>query len=394
MKVREFLTTLLLPLSIAASLQGADFESELLFPLEPWHNHSPSIVETPDGGLLAVWFHGSGERKADDVQVRGSRRAPGASEWEPAWVAADTPGFPDTNCVVWVDSQQRLWLFWMTFVANLPESTILQYRVSSDYLNPGQPPTWERQEPILLKHDMDRFSQTVREWAAPLLREASPEQAAYLARVVGDAQDKYKSRMGWMVRTHPIQLDSGRLLLGLYSDLYDFSLMAISDDSGSTWRPGLPLIGGGAVQPSVVVRQDGSLVAFLRDNGNAPKRMLRSVSKDAGETWSVAEDTDHPNPGSSVEAIRLRDGRLLLVSNDTENGRHSLAVSLSTNEGATWDTAQHLEQEREGEGSFSYPSVIQARDGRVHVAYSVHIDSEHKAIKHASFTPAWLPPLH
>ena len=385
---------LLLLVFCAAALPAADFDSQLLFPLEPWHNHSPSITETPDGGLLAVWFHGSGERKADDVQVRGSRLRPGAAEWEDAWVAADHPGFPDTNCVVWIDQDQRLWLFWMTFIANLPESTILQYRVSADYLTPGRPPAWDRQEPILLHHDLERFSQTVREWAAPLLPGASPELAAYLTRVMADSQDKYKSRMGWMVRTHPIQLDSGRILLGLYSDLYDFSLTAISDDAGRTWRPGLPLIGGGAVQPSIVVRNDGSLVAFLRDNGRAPKRMLRSVSLDAGETWTQAKDTSHPNPGSSVEAIRLADGRLLLVSNDTEQGRHSLAASVSEDDGDTWSTVRRLEKVPAGTGSFSYPSVIQARDGRIHVVYSVHIDSDHKSIKHASFTPEWLTPLN
>lgn len=380
-------------LIVAASLPAADFESEFIFPLEPWHNHSPSVVETPDGGLLAVWFHGSGERKADDVEVRGSRLRPGAKTWETPWVAADTPGFPDTNCVVWVDDQDRLWLFWMTFVANLPESTILQYRVSSDYADDG-PPEWERQQPILLHHDLAAFDRTVREWAAPLLPDATPDQAAYLTRVMRDAQDKYKSRMGWMVRTHPVRLASGRILLGLYSDLYDFSLMAISDDDGENWRPGLPLIGGGAVQPAMVVREDGSIVAFLRDNGPAPKRMLKSVSRDDGETWTIAEDTSLPNPGSSVEAIRLKDGRLLLVSNDTEQGRHALAISVSNDDGVTWATAGYLENVPKGEGSFSYPSAIQARDGRVHVVYSIHLDQQRKAIKHAAVAPERLTPLH
>ena len=47
--------------------------SELLFPLEHWHNHGSTVVELPGGDLLACWFHGSGERTADDVVVLGAR---------------------------------------------------------------------------------------------------------------------------------------------------------------------------------------------------------------------------------------------------------------------------------------------------------------------------------
>ena len=48
-------------------------ESELIFPLEHWHNHASCIVECPNGDLLVCWFHGSGERTADDVKIEGAR---------------------------------------------------------------------------------------------------------------------------------------------------------------------------------------------------------------------------------------------------------------------------------------------------------------------------------
>ncbi len=51
----------------------ASYSAELIFPLEKWHNHSSSVVELPNGDLLVVWFHGSGERTADDVLIRGAR---------------------------------------------------------------------------------------------------------------------------------------------------------------------------------------------------------------------------------------------------------------------------------------------------------------------------------
>jgi predicted neuraminidase len=49
------------------------FEAQLIFPLNGWHNHASSLVECPNGDLLACWFSGSGERTADDVQILGAR---------------------------------------------------------------------------------------------------------------------------------------------------------------------------------------------------------------------------------------------------------------------------------------------------------------------------------
>ena len=86
--------------------------------------------------------------------------------------------------------------------------------------------------------------------------------------------------------------------------------------------------GAGNVQPSLVRKRDGTLAAYMRDNGPAPKRVPMSTSHDDGITWSPVVDTDIPNPGTSIEAIALRDGRWVMVYNDVERGRHSLAVSL------------------------------------------------------------------
>ncbi|MBI3472137.1 MAG: neuraminidase (sialidase)-like protein, partial [Candidatus Solibacter usitatus] len=66
-------------------------KSELIFPLETWHNHASSIVELPGGGLLVCWYHGSGERTADDVIVEGARLPKGKSAWSPRFLLADTP---------------------------------------------------------------------------------------------------------------------------------------------------------------------------------------------------------------------------------------------------------------------------------------------------------------
>src|SRR5687768_501010 len=50
---------------------------ELIFPPEHWHVHASCIVEAPNSDLIVCWFHGSGERKADDVKIEGARKRKG-----------------------------------------------------------------------------------------------------------------------------------------------------------------------------------------------------------------------------------------------------------------------------------------------------------------------------
>src|SRR5512138_3329876 len=109
------------------------YESSLIFPLESWHNHSPSIVELPNGDLFACWFHGSGERTADDVLVQAARLVKGSRDWLPRYTLADTPDFPDTNPTMMVDSKQRLWLFWPTIIANLWETALMKHRSTTKF---------------------------------------------------------------------------------------------------------------------------------------------------------------------------------------------------------------------------------------------------------------------
>ena len=116
-------------------------EAEVLFPLETWHNHASCIVETPRGDLLVCWFHGSGERTADDVKIEGARKRKGSRQWSQRFTMADTPGYPDTNCAMFIDPEGRLWLLWPTILANRWESALMKYRVASDYHDDG-PPRW------------------------------------------------------------------------------------------------------------------------------------------------------------------------------------------------------------------------------------------------------------
>jgi len=167
--------------------------------------------------------------------------------------------------------------------------------------------------------------------------------------------------------------------------------MAISDDGGKTWRGSEPIVGAGCIQPSVVRKKDGSLVAYLRDNGPPPKRVHISYSKDDGVSWTFARDTEIPNPGTSIEVIRLADGNWAGVYNDLERGRYSLVAAMSDDEGATWKWKRHLDGNpaKQINSQFHYPSVIQAKDGFLHVTYSYFVP-EGKSIKHARLNEDWI----
>jgi predicted neuraminidase len=378
-------------------------EKRLIFPLHPLHNHGSCIVELPAGGFLACWYRGSGERRADDVAIYGARLKTGASGWSQPFVMADTPGFPDANPCMTADGRGRLWLFWPTILDNRWESALLKARIADDPGSDG-PPDWRRETTIHLKPG-DAFGDAVeRDLAARWefrRSDRTPEENArlddYLAERLRLSREKLSVRLGWMPRSRPCLLGD-RMILPLYSDGFDFSMMAYTDDGGERWRVSEPVIGAGNVQPTLARRTDGTLVAFFRDNGPPPKRVIASESRDGGETWSVPTDTELRDPGAGVEAFVLRSGIWGLVHNDAEAGRHRLAVSVSRDEGRTWTLGKTLEDDPPGPdaGGYSYPSALQASDGTIHVTYSCrpmrapgHVETG-ESIRHARFNEAWL----
>lgn len=370
---------------------------QLIFPLESWHNHGSCLVECPNGDLLACWFHGSGERKSDDVEILGARLAQGTRRWSDPFSMADTPGFPDTNCCMIIDQNKNLWLLWPTIQANLWESALMKYKTSNQYMMPG-PPKWDTMRVMHVKHPGD-FPQQVKRKAVEYVKDVEPAPLIqrWMEHLDQQANDKLTRRIGWFTRAHPLLLDDGRMLVGLYSDGFSFSLVGITDDLGKTWTFSEPIVGGGNIQPSFARRRDGTIVAYMRDNGPPPNRILVSESHDRGETWSKV--TDHPqlhNPGSGLELMRARNGDWLCIYNDLPEGRHSLAVSLSNDEGRTWKWTRHLEQGTPGEGAFHYPSIIEGSDGNFHATYSYFVEKgevgqpKGKSIRYVKFDREWV----
>jgi predicted neuraminidase len=385
-KIMTFLFITLFTLNVCGQ---QNIVGELIFTLQEQHVHGSSIVELPNGDLLSCWFQGSGERKANDVAIKGARLIKGEEKWSDVFIMADTPGQPDCNPILFLNNENKLFLAWVVVQANRWETSLLKYRTSIDYENAGVP-NWNWQDIILLKPS-DEFEKEIE---TKFKSNRGPEMGwseyapQYEKMIINAAKDPKKRETGWMTRIHPLILKNGKILLPLYSDGYNISIVAISDDNGDNWRWSLPIVGKGNIQPSFVQKENGTIVAFIRDSGDEPGRIMIAESSNSGDSWSFAKDSEIPNPGASIDVIKLKSGNWLLIYNDVEDGRYRLAAALSDDEGATWGRKKHLEKSK-GE-SFHYPSVIQASTGKIHLTYSYFLKGDKKSIKHVSFDEEWI----
>lgn len=364
--------------------QNLRIEAEaFLFPLQEEHVHGSSVVELPGGDLLAAWFQGSGERTADDVRIMGARFKNG--KWSAPFLLADTPHIPDCNPVLFLNRSKELFLVWIAVQANRWQHSVLRVRTTTDYQGSGAP-RWTWQDNIFLKPG-DDFALEIEarlKTLAPTGHGWAEYAPAYDRTITEAARDPGKRSFGWMTRIKPLLLPGNRIVLPLYSDGFNLSLMAISDDDGRTWKPGSPLVGRGPIQPALAQKKDGTLSAYLRDSGDAPNRVHYSESSDQGQSWTPSVKTDIPNT-ASVEILVLQNGLWVFVGNDQNRTRARLSLYVSDDEGKTWKW-KHLLEDRE-KGNYSYPALIQSEDGRIHITYSFHPEDQRKTIKHVQLKP-------
>jgi len=359
----------------------------LIFPMQPQHTHGSSIVSLPNGDVLAAWFQGSGERTADDVKIMGARLKKGSQVWSAPFLMADTYGLPDCNPVLFLNNHNKLFLVWIAVQAHKWECSILRYRISENYNTDGAP-VWNWQDNILLAPNDSFATETAIKFKQ--LTKNTSGSGSYAPRyddmIIEASKDFAKRSIGWMTRIKPLKLANGRILLPLYSDGFNMSMVAISDDDGTTWHASLPIVGRGNVQPALVQKKNGNIVAYMRDNGDAPSKVQMSESTDKGYSWSAAQKTNIPNE-ASVELIVLKDGRWAFVGDDEDDGRYRLSLYLSDDEGQTWKWKRTLENDEQKSGRFSYPCLIQTADGLLHISYSYSVGKEGESIKYVVVDP-------
>lgn len=369
-----------------------------IFSADRGHVHASSVVETPNGSLLAVWyengppndayyFRGGDEDKSDDVRIAGARLRPGGVSWDEPFVISDTFGVSDNNPALGIDGQKRLWLVHATLLA-VPARTwgsaLLQYKVSTDYEGAGVP-RWDRSSVLVPKPDgIDEIIANAADDARRRTGRQSPQGVQRARDMLDRLDDPFARRLGWMPRVHPVPLGDGSFIVPLANENFNLAAMAITRDGGETWTFSRPVPGLGVTQPSIVQLRDGRLLAFFRDATSA-HRIHRSESTDGGMTWSPVTATALPNPGGGIEALALASGNLAIIYNDKESApRDRLAVSISADDGRTWAWTRHLEN-TPGQ-RFDYPSIVQGRDGLLHATYSYNL----KTVKHVTFNEAWV----
>ncbi|MER3416525.1 MAG: neuraminidase (sialidase) [Gemmataceae bacterium] len=294
-------------------------ESEFIFDKAPFRScHASTIAEAEPGKLLAAWFGGSGEGQ-QDVRIWLSCRD--ATGWSLPEVVAEEKSVPCWNPVLFRSSSGKLMLF---------------YKAGA---NPMSWSGWVR-----FSHDGGST------WTAPHL---------YPAGILGPIKNK------------PIQLQDGTIVAGTSVECYRAWACWIekSQDDGQSFRrigpiivPGQPY---GIIQPTLYRCADGRIVMLCRSRQIG--RICRSESRDAGETWTPAQPTELPNPNSGIDLVRTGEGLLVLVYNPTTRGRSPLSIAVSKDEGQTWRKVLDLET---APGEFSYPSIIQGQDGRLHICYT------------------------
>jgi len=296
--------------------------SEFIYETAPFPQcHASTIVETATG-LVAAWFGGTAERNPD-VGI---------------WVARQENG-------AWTTPVE---------VANGVQSPELRY------------PTWN---PVL-------FQPT----AGPLylFYKVGPSPSAWWGMVTTSTDGgrtwtrpvRLADGILGPIKNKPVQLANGDIIAGSSTENNGWQVhFERSTDNGRTWTATPPINDGqtiAAIQPSILVHPGGRLQAVGRTRQG---KIFDTWSEDQGRTWTPLALTSLPNPSAGIDAVALRTGGFLIVYNNTATGRSPLSVAVSQ-DGKTWNLALVLEDTAGQE--FSYPAVIQTRDGRVHITYTWH----------------------
>ncbi|MHA1698464.1 MAG: sialidase family protein [Promethearchaeota archaeon] len=353
---------------------GPTKSDDINTPIGRGSNHGSNITEGPDAELIAVWYGGTSE-KHEDVQIWMSKKESGSSGWsKPRVIEKEgrTSRIPpemdefkgrnssEGNPVIYYEAEQeRLHLWWITiygFGSMRGWSTgFIKYKHSDDF---GE--TWvlkEDRTPRLL-HDF---------W-------------------------------GEMIKNHPIRLSNGDIILPAmtewtsYSPVYyickpeEFKKGCLESQWEKVRAPGI-----GCFQPTLVELEPGHILSLMRVEKNSKfnRFMAQQDSFDHGRSWTDAHVNDFgfPNCNANNDIVKLKNGHVVLIYNDSREIRNPLTAALSEDGAKTWPYKRNIDYSQDPAARFHYPSVIQTKDGLIHVTYSYQ---PHDNIKHAVFDEDWI----
>ena len=365
--------------------------------------HAASLVELKDGRLRAFWFSGSREG-ASDVTINSAVFDPLQNQWGKEQAIAGR------------DSTQRGLHRYIAKVGNpvatrAPDGSLWLFYVSVSLGG------WAGSSITMMTSNDEGVN-----WSAPRRLITTPF-----------------SNISTLVKSAPFFYADGSMGLPVYHEFASkFAEILHLDKSGKVIdKQRLAAGGQGTLQPVMLVRSAQDALVLTRYSGKGTsKHVLSMTTDDGGRSWQPVQQTVLRNPDAAMTALVLADGKLLAVLNDQENGRDSLSMQLSSDGGVTWRELRRLEEMsalrskqmderacldlvdslarssdaklehedvqqlaeyedsakslvRTGGGchfEFSYPYLIQARNGDIHMVYTWN----RAFIKHGVFDPMWL----
>ncbi|MGO1242480.1 MAG: sialidase family protein [Sphingobacterium sp.] len=299
--------------------------------------HASTLEESEDGILLASWFGGTHEG-SEDVAIWGVRLIDGKWTDPEMWANGET-------------EDEKLYPCWnpVLFRPNNTHIIYLYYKVGPN------PREWWG-----MVKTSDDGGET---WSTPV---------------------KLPNGIFGPIKNRPLQLMDGSVLSPSsveFSEDRWFAHVEWSDDDQATWKT-YPIDHSSVfnvIQPSIIQHVDGRLQVLCRSKEGV---VASAWSTDGGKNWSRLEKTNLLNPNSGTDAIRVGD-RIFIVYNPGPpgdqwwEGRAKLRLAWSK-DGMDWTDILVLENEDKGE--FSYPTVIQSKDGLIHITYTYN----RKNIKHVT----------
>jgi predicted neuraminidase len=309
---------------------------EFIFTEAPFASaHASTLVELKNGDLLAAWFGGTAEG-VPDTGIWASRRTSG--KWSAPFELVREPKIACWNPVLFHSSDGRLWLYYK-FGPNARAWTGARF-VSTDDGKTWSPP--EHLPAGLLGPIKDK----------PLVL---PNGTI----VSGSSVESYTSWAVWIERS----TDNGSSWqkIGPISVPAKFADPAASPTLGATSSEHV----SGIIQPAIVELAPNHLRLYARSTSDIG-HICVADSYDSGLTWTPAHAIDLPNPNSGIDAVRLRDGRIVLIYNHTTTGRTPLNLAVSP-DGEHFKMFLTLEHEP---GEYSYPAIIQGKDDALDITYT------------------------
>jgi predicted neuraminidase len=317
--------------------QSPHTAQEFIFTSAPFPSaHASTIVELPNGDLLAAWFGGTAEGAPDTAIWASRRTASQANQWSAPYVLVREPNIACWNPVLFHSSDGKLWLYYK-FGPNARTWTGARL-VSNDEAH-----TWSPPEHL----------------PAGLLGPIKDKPLVLLDGTIvsGTSVESYSSWAVWIDRS----TDNGKT----WTKIGPITVPSQPAPSPQPSQPNQAEQVSGILQPTIVPLGKKHLRLYARSTSDIG-RICAADSFDDGLTWTQAHPTDLPNPNSGIDAVALRDGRVVLIYNNSTQGRTPLNLAVSA-DGEYFKIFATLEDQP---GEYSYPAIIQGKAGELDMTYT------------------------